>query len=290
MNVTLDIFSGRPNPTWTLSEAEAKQLLDRVGDRAVLPSDAVEPILGFRGFVIEPSSDDQPLSSQATGLRIGGRPSAGFKLESRAKPLTDEETAETVRWLLSTGEHATGDLHEILSATVLKALQQHAPSEEAEVQKIPLRIPPPPCVIHNTPYNPGFWNRPNVQPYNNCYNYAMNYKSDTFAQPGRLSGHMYASIDCQSVGAAAAWDGCKTTCFGSNKLVALVIWPHVDFHWYRRHSEGFWGHKPGGTAARNTDNRGRLIDGSVLTPANCDRGGYTIFCGYRFSPTGMHVS
>lgn len=30
-----------------------------------------------------------------------------------------------------------------------------------------------------------------------------------------------------------------------------------------------------------------VIDGVRLTPANCDRGPYSIFCGYRFSPTGM---
>jgi hypothetical protein len=42
----------------------------------------------------------------------------------------------------------------------------------------------------NTAYNPGFWNTPAVQPKNNCYNYAMNWRSDTFAQPGRISGHV----------------------------------------------------------------------------------------------------
>jgi hypothetical protein len=62
-----------------------------------------------------------------------------------------------------------------------------------------------------------------------------------------------------------------------------------DYHWYRRQKEGFWAHKPGGGAATNKDNRHRLIDGRILTPANCDRGDYTIFCGYRFSPTGMRV-
>jgi hypothetical protein len=103
---------------------------------------------------------------------------------------------------------------------------------------------------------------------------------------------MYSAINCAEVGAAADRDGCKTTCSGSNKNVALVVSltpGFVDYHWYRRHSEGFWGHKPGGTAAKNTDNSGRIIDGRVRTPANCDRGPYKYFCGYRFSPTGMKV-
>jgi hypothetical protein len=37
------------------------------------------------------------------------------------------------------------------------------------------------CVIQNTAYNPAFWNTPSVQPHNNCYNYAMNFRSNTFA-------------------------------------------------------------------------------------------------------------
>jgi hypothetical protein len=144
------------------------------------------------------------------------------------------------------------------------------------------------CIIQNTPYNPGFWNTPTVQPHNNCYNYAMNFRSDTFAQPGTISGHPNSVMQCANVAAAANFDGCKATCSGPNKNVALVIWPGRDYHWYRYHSNGFWGHKPGGTPARNTDNRGRVIGGS-LNPQNCDRGPYTIFCGYRFSPVGMHV-
>ena len=128
-----------------------------------------------------------------------------------------------------------------------------------------------------------------MQPHNNCYNYSMNNRTDTFAQPGRISGHMYTALNCPNVGTAADWDGCKATCSGSVKLVALVIWPNQDYHWYRRHSEGFWGHKPGSTAARNTDNSGRVINGTTLTPANCNRGNYTQFCGYRFSSTGMRV-
>ncbi len=165
---------------------------------------------------------------------------------------------------------------------------------DKEAQKLAVAVPP--CIIHNTAYNPGFWNQPAVQPHNNCYNYAMNWRSDTFAQPGRISGHPWTVITCANVGTAAAWDGCKTTCSGSNKNVALVVAPgvppghgFVDYHWYRRHSEGFWGHKPGGGTARNWDNSNKKIDGIHLTPANCNRGPYTIFCGYRYSPTGMHV-
>jgi len=45
-------------------------------------------------------------------------------------------------------------------------------------------------------------------------------------------------------------------------LVALVVAPGPgfrDFHWFRKQSGGFWGHKPCGTEARNVDNSGLLI-------------------------------
>jgi hypothetical protein len=64
-------------------------------------------------------------------------------------------------------------------------------------------------------------------------------------------------------------------------LVALVVAPgpgFVDYHWYRKMKEGFWGHKPGGTAVRNLDNSGNIIS----DPASCDRGPYTHFCGYFY--------
>ena len=77
------------------------------------------------------------------------------------------------------------------------------------------------CIIANTPYNPAFWNTPAVQPKNNCYNYAMNWRSDTFAQPGRISGHLYTAINCGAVGTAADWDGCHPYCSGSHQTAHL---------------------------------------------------------------------
>lgn len=51
MTVELDVFSGRPNPKWTLTEGEAVQVEERLRD---LPqaSEAKQPGLGYRGFVL----------------------------------------------------------------------------------------------------------------------------------------------------------------------------------------------------------------------------------------------
>ena len=302
MIITLDVYSGRQNPSWRLSAKDASQLIERVADRAVASVEAGDGVLGYRGFVVSAASDDELPSNLPQAFRVGGGLVEGHSFSSAAKPLSESEAGEAAGFLLETGVHTLEHglveyvSHSMRSKPKTEALSEAEWPQPAESRESALPVEAEaaaPCVIANTPYNPGFWNVPAVQPKNNCYNYAMNYRSDTFAQPGRITGHQWTAINCANVGNAAAWDGCKTTCSGSNKLVALVIAPgpgFIDYHWYRRHSEGFWGHKPGGTAARNVDNSGLLINGTTRTPANCNRGPYTIFCGYRYSPTGMHVS
>ncbi len=289
MRVELDLFSGRENPSWELPESDVRQLIDRFAGRAVAPLETVEGVLGFRGYIITVEDDAQaavaglPEAFRITGLGLGGvtPQEAAAPTDSALPVLRPQEVDEAALWLLDTARQAVeDDLLAYVEGVVKARAEAQGPEPEVDMAAG--------CAIQNTAYNPAFWNRPEVQPRNNCYNYAMNYRSDTFAQPGRISGQMYTALTCASVGAAADRDGCRATCTGSSKTVALVIWPGRDFHWYRLHSNGFWGHKPGSTPARNTDNRGRVIGGG-LTPYNCDRGPYTQFCGYRFSPTGMRV-
>lgn len=63
-------------------------------------------------------------------------------------------------------------------------------------------------------------------------------------------------------------------CSDCRHQVALVIWPGVDYHWYRLDKDGKWSHKPGRTPATNLDNSGNLIN----DPRTADRGNYTEFC------------
>jgi hypothetical protein len=114
-------------------------------------------------------------------------------------------------------------------------------------------------------YEPAWWNDSGQKQFNNnCYNYATNYRTDTFAQPGRANAAMYTSLSCASVRPAAVVDdliaapGANNKCPREGHLVALVIWPGVDFHWYRKGRNGYWSHKPGGTPVRNVDNSNQL--------------------------------
>lgn len=133
-------------------------------------------------------------------------------------------------------------------------------------------------------YEPAVWNDSNgIQFHNNCYNYACDIRTDTFAQPGRATGHQYGSFDCGPVGDGAVSDGLVQVdadkgcgCSECRHRVALVIWPGVDFHWYRLDRSGRWSHKPGGTEATDVDSSGNQI----ADPRTADRGPYTFFCGF----------
>ena len=131
--------------------------------------------------------------------------------------------------------------------------------------------------------NVEFWNKGGIQSANNCYNYSTNRASGDYAQPGAASGEQYRSLNCDDVKAAAAKDlGLTPTSFYNFKekkdgtLIALVVWPGRDFHWYRRDDNGMWSHKMGWMPAANVDDSGKKIE----DPEKADRGGYKDFCGY----------
>jgi hypothetical protein len=143
-------------------------------------------------------------------------------------------------------------------------------------------------------YDPADWNAdPHVQQCNNCYNYACNIRTDTFAQPGYASGAQYTNLDCGDVGPAAVRDGLVATtssetcgCTDCSHLVCLVMAPGDDFHWYRRGPDGYWTHKPGGTPATNVDDNGNLI----TDPRTAARGPYTVVCGFYCVPkSSVHI-
>ena len=138
-------------------------------------------------------------------------------------------------------------------------------------------------------YTPAFWNdNGTIQYHNNCYNYANDKRTDTFAQPGRRAGAMYPQpIACAGVYQAALADGLTARpasgqCWCKDQ-VALVVDPGTDYHWYRRDQNGMWTHKPGGTRATNLDNSNNPIS----SPETANRCGawlcYTDFCGYMCS-------
>lgn len=158
--------------------------------------------------------------------------------------------------------------------------------------------------VSGLPYKPGDWNGPDQnQPDNNCYNYACNDKTNTFAQPGRASKQTLpcpgdADFTCKTWAANAVKDGlveqdCSKACEGKTHKVALVVdttgepgWkggtvggvcqeqtPDLvgpDYHWYQQNDDAgkiSWSHKPGQTEAINKDSSNK----EITDPAKADR-------------------
>lgn len=124
--------------------------------------------------------------------------------------------------------------------------------------------------------------RGKAQTDNNCYNYACDIRTDSYAQPGRACSNMYdpENITCAEITKAAICDGlsewdCDKDCPYCCHKVALAIWPGNDYHWYRQDANGMWSHKLNGNSPTNLDNSGNPIS----DPRTVDRGVYTEFCG-----------
>jgi hypothetical protein len=156
-------------------------------------------------------------------------------------------------------------------------------------------------VCRAPPYDPKLWEFWTIQLSNNCYDYATNLKTSTYAQPGYASGNRYSEPPtCAGVGAGAMSDGLKPVdcdrgcgCRECCIKVALVVSPgtpvpvfdqdgyagyesaYYDYHFYRVDDNGMWSHKPGARLPTNLDASGNLIS----DPRTADRGPYTTFCG-----------
>jgi hypothetical protein len=295
LRITADVFSGRPNPVVEiLDESEARATLRQLsGDRSVLadPAAAADGGLGLRGFQIEVLGDE--LAS-----RFGVESTLYVPAGAQSRGVVSPEVAERLVGLMERGsavQAATGEAPTTMDAGlrdfILSQLETDGVSsvaEGAEPSGPPAAGALATCMYEVGAFNPGFWNNDaTVRGSNNCYNYASNWRTNTFAQPGRGCGTMYNQIICPEMTRAALCDGMhhRFDCFPDLEkpryLVALVVAPgpaFVDFHWYRRQQEGFWGHKPGPSAARNTDESNMVI----YNPEFANRGPYTQFCGYFY--------
>lgn len=137
--------------------------------------------------------------------------------------------------------------------------------------------------------NADFFNDPAHVQRNNCYCFASNHRADVrYALPGRRGGQPATAITCGGVTAGLYADGWKDGCQPNGLTIVMVIWPNFDYHFYRLVTGGpywWWGHKPGGTPAKYTDDCGHAIyqyQGSGYAPNNICRGPYTDFCGYFY--------
>jgi hypothetical protein len=252
IQIIIDIFSGRENPVIELEGDEAKETLERLKPSSKLKKDdlGIPPSStpGYRGLIIKQKGKKSESKDLPKTFRLVNGDLFGPRLSHRA---TDEN------------------------------YEDFFCSPRGPIRKINLGRNFPGFL--RTLYEPDWWNDGGqIQFNNNCYNYGSNYRTDTYAQPGRAAGAMYTSLYCVSVKPAAVADALIDTPRANNKcpkeghLVALVIAPGGDFHWYRKGRNGYWTHKPGGTPATNLDNS----EVTISDPRTADRGPYTDFCSF----------
>lgn len=256
--VTLVIFSGVPNPVWWVHPRhekfnEMKKLHQEARGRGkALRQEHIPATLGYRGFLVHHPEDEH------------------------AELILGQETTAYQKILL--GSMPEGKIHDALHPKIRQAIDSRAvsPSHSRAVSPRHVRSilrDEKDVIQHYAPiYNPGRWNDVQlIQWNNNCYNYANQKITNSFAQPGRASGNpIVGDITADKTLRSAESDGLWKMDVPNhapvpeappqpNCLVALVVAPGVDYHWYRLDNTGYWSHKPGPTPATNLDGDGNKI-------------------------------
>jgi hypothetical protein len=278
IRITIDIFSGRLNPVVILEGPEARDALRQL-QVAVKPMrqsfPPLQSLLGYRGLLVEISNER------------GGALPTRFRLFHRRVVGRGLNAGATVERFEDYICGSAGPIHRLQLGSRVEDLIREEIERSRSLglrgrRKHPKRPPKGRCQCAPL-YEPAWWNDGGQRQFNNnCYNYSTNYRTDTFAQPGLAAGAMYTALTCAAVKPAAVRDDlidaptANNRCPKEGHLVALVVWPNGDFHWYRKGRNGYWTHKPGGTPATNVDNSGVLIS----DPRTADRGPYTDFCTF----------
>lgn len=290
VQVTFDLFSGRPNPKVTLGSDEAIALLKKLKPATMLTGADAVPFsalsLGYRGILIEQTGPvtepGVPMSIRLVDGKVYAQNGAYIPQDPGVESLIAAAIAST-----TTLESDTATLIGQEAAMRAIAVKNVV---NAALGATPALTPSVTCP-RATVYEPTWWNDGGQkQLHNNCYNYACNYRTDTFAQPGRANGNRITAFSCVGVRPPALSDALVDSvqraiqCPAQGSLVGLFIWPRWDYHWYRMDQSGFWSHKPGGTAVTNLDNSGKMI----TDPRLADRGRYSDFCGFMVVMNG-HV-
>ncbi|KAL4219740.1 hypothetical protein ACF0H5_020154 [Mactra antiquata] len=261
--VTLHVYSGREDPKWEIDHTSPHYARIAKAFKSVKSTPLCKH-LGYRGFLVE------------TTLRSGRKRSWTFGCDKH-RDIAD--------MLLKSSPFSLDACAKAAVKGKVHPRHEQPTKSKPKTKRLVSNIP---C---STLYEPDVWNQdPGIRLRNNCYNYATNRQTNTFAQPGRASGvdihgHIYVNFvydACLSDGLTALSGPSP----GDECLIVLVIWPGCDFHFYRRDQDLYWSHKPGSTPVINTDASGALIQ-NIET---ADHGLYTDFGGYLGVGSDIHIN
>lgn len=257
--VELNVFSGRPNPVARMIKRPIQRLL---ASNNQWRGSILNEGLGYRGFTIYDMDN-----ATETKVVAGG---SDISIEN-----------QLLEWS-NIPRDVKLHCHERIRGAYVSKMNNRNQTNRCEQ------------VSSETTFEPLKWNSNRfVRRWNNCYNYGNDIITNTFAQPGRANNYRIQTMDGPSVQFGAELDGlvrieAPTSCVPepNGNLVALVIWPGNDYHFFRLDENGLFSHKPGRTDARNIDNSGQLIS----DPRTADRGPYTVFqCFMETEPDVVYI-
>jgi hypothetical protein len=283
ITLTIDVFSGRPNPTVVVKGREELQLLERLRPDGDAESEAAAPFsetaLGYRGILVKIEG------RRPRGLPAAFRVVKGLGLMAERSPfvIADPGFEDYVC-------SADGPLHPLFRADpgLPKLLREERerwheqwviwrPPLEPGAWSLSLTCPKAPM------YEPSVWNAVYaIRSANNCYNYATNTRTDTFAQPGRAAQtnkeFKRSEICRERIEKEARKNGLVDSprvnkCPAEGHLVALLVWHQADYHWLRKGRNGFWSHKMSAGPATNVDD----LSAFIFDPRDARIGSYK-FC------------
>jgi len=288
--ITIDVFSGRPNPVIELKGKKATEFAERLTEvRNLKHGDRHFPkfaTAGYRGLIVEQTGKKINLDLPRTFRYANGdvlHDKGGFKTSDEKAEAFVLDQFYTKAKLRSTKRLENEREKMLFLIDAFKNDREEfvfTPWADVPYPDLPIKTD---CMC-GPAYEPLWWGDANwnVMELNNCYNYATNYRTETFAQPGKAHNAMYDFFDCQSLKQAAVADKLidfprlDNNCPTKGHLVALVIDPGWDYHWYRKDNTGYWSHKLGSSPAIHFDNSGNLI----ADPRDANRGNYTNFCTF----------
>lgn len=261
ITVVLDVFSGRPNPRWEISRKQYEDIMRQVEKASPLPPLGSD--LGYRGFSL--LCEGRPTCTVGNGIVPQG-----------VRDDTWQDAVALQRILLSTAPPSVvyEETRRVVEDYLAEPAARHGPAVAA--------APVP---------NDAPWNDPHHVTLNNCYNYACDMMTDTFAQPGRTHGFLLSCVCALEIRQAAMLDGLEPIADypaddpAVGHYVALGYSSALrDYHWWRLDSDGTWSHKPGQCPVMHTDASGGRIDDLNPPSGAGARGCYEVFAGYFYVP------
>jgi len=320
IEVTLKLFSGTENIKWTLTNKQVK-LLEEIylsNTRVYKPN---QNVMGYKGFEVATICYFDDIITKKTIIGapevelylLFTNPSLSFDIVKyviaqikngyveKDQPLTcgkeNDKCAKNFESQIDFGscclDHYCDCDTDLKVCTCKKEITSDKPLIETDkCSNVPIRGPDTSIKYQPKVDDNGcFITR---QYDNNCYNYASDIVTNTFAQPGRGSKHKWQVNTCDDIKRAALSDrlvwvdnAIPTSLPDKGHYVALLIWPGTNFHLVRMDSNMYWSHKPGGSAVKNVDNDGKVI----TNPSKQNFFPWTQYCGiFQVLPSIVQVN